>query len=122
MLNENVKKYLELKKQADKIKEELDSLKDSIVEEMNSQNQTTFSTEDGITAKMISKITFDYQDEPAMIKWLEDNGQTSFIIKKVNTTSLNKELKTSTLLTEGLNSMYVKKSSVSLIVSQDEVK
>jgi hypothetical protein len=122
MLNENVKKYLELKKQADKIKEELDSLKDFIVEEMNSQNQTTFSTEDGITAKMISKITFDYQDEPAMIKWLEDNGQTSFIVKKVNTTSLNKELKTSTLLTEGLNSMYVKKSSVSLIVSQDEVK
>lgn len=122
MLNENVKKYSELKKQADIIKAELEALKESIVEDMNAQKQTVFSTEDGVTAKLVTKVTFDYTDEPGMIKWLEDCGLTNYIVKKINTTSLNKELKKSGMLNEGLSPMFVKKESLSLTVESPESK
>lgn len=116
MLKENVKKYLELKKLADKVKNEMDELKPLIINDIDALKQTTFTTEEGITAKLITKVTVKYNDEPAMIEWLEKKNMNSYITKSINSTLLNKELKTSTMLNEGLGSMITKKSSITLSV------
>lgn len=113
-LNEQVKMYAQLKAQADALKEQMDSLKDTIVESMG--DESSFTADDGTVAKLVAKETFKYVDEPSMIKWLKDNGYAQFVVEKVNATTMNKELKKGMTLTESLKPMFTKTVSVSLTV------
>ena len=90
-LNEKVKEYADLKAQADSIAEQLTALKEEIVEAMGDEDE--FTADDGTIAKINAKETFKYVDEPAMINWLKSNGYAQYVIEKVNTTPMNKELK-----------------------------
>ncbi len=113
-LNEQVKKYAELKKQQDAIKEEMDSLKTSIVEEMG--DATSFEADNGVVAKLVAKETFKYKDEIGMINYLKEHGMSSFVVEKIDTKSMNKELKKGMSLTESLSPMFTKETTVSLTV------
>jgi hypothetical protein len=115
MLKENVKKYLELSRQADELKAQLEELKASIVEEMESNNITKY--EDGeVNANLIYKTNIKYNDELSMIKYCEENGLNQFVTKKLNTTSMNKELKKSKSLNESLNQFYTETTTKTLQV------
>lgn len=118
MLNEDVKKYAALKAQADEIKSQMEELKESIVTQMGSEKQ--FTADDGTVVKLVEKETFKYVDEPAMIQYLKDHGMTSYIVEKISTSPLNKELKKGQSLTESLKSWYNKTVSTTLNVEQGE--
>lgn len=116
MLNENVKKYADLQAQKEALEAEMAELKTAIVEEMGSD--TDFTADDGTVAKLVDKETFKYTDEIAMINWCKMNGYSQFIVEKVNTTSMNKELKKGLTLTESLKPMFTKTVSTSLTVKR----
>lgn len=118
MLSENVKQYFELKQKEDEIKAEKENLKEMIVSEMKAQGRTSLLTEEGISAKIISKTTFSYLDEPGLIKWLEKNGFEHYVTKTIDTKALNAQLKTSATLTEGLSTMYRQNTSESLKIEE----
>lgn len=120
MLNQDIQKYYELKEQMENIKAQLDILKENILYEMNNKNITKTLTEDGITATLTSRVSFEYKDELGMMRWLENNGFSDYIIKTIDTKALNKQLKTSNTLNEGLDSLYLKKTSTILSVSKAE--
>lgn len=120
MLNQDIQKYYELKEQMEDIKAQLDILKENILYEMGNKNITKTLTEDGITATLTSRVSFEYKDELGMMRWLENNGFSDYIIKTIDTKALNKQLKTSNTLNEGLDSLYLKKTSTILSVSKAE--
>lgn len=115
-LNEKVKEYADLKAQADSIAEQLTALKEEIVEAMGDEDE--FTADDGTVAKINAKETFKYVDEASMVKWLKNNGYSQFVVEKVNTTPMNKELKKGLTLTESLKPMYTKTVSSVLVVER----
>lgn len=116
MLNENVKLYVELQEQMEAIKEQMETLKATITEEMG--NELKVVTPDGITAQLIKKETFKYNDETGMIAYLKSKGLNQFITEKINTTPMNNELKKGLSLTEDLKPMYTKAISYSFSVKR----
>lgn len=117
MINENVKRYFELQAQAEAIKEEMAQLKESIVGDMDAQGVSTYEV-DGIKAQVVAKDTFKYDDEFGIINYLKNNGLERYVVEKVDTTSLNKELKKGLSLSESLNGMYTKTTSPSLTIKR----
>lgn len=117
MINESIKKYFELQAQADAIKEEMAQLKDSIVNEMDAQGVNTYEVDD-LKAQVVSKDTFKYNDELGMITYLKNNGFEKFVVEKLDTTSLNKELKKGLSLSESLSGMYTKTTAPSLTIKK----
>ena len=115
MLDSNIKKYYELQEQLDAIKNEMASLKEEIVNDMDAQGINVFEAED-VKAQVVSKETVKYLDELAIIKQLKSEGLDRFIIEKVDTTKMNKELKTSMSLNESLNGLVAKTTAPTLIV------
>jgi hypothetical protein len=117
MNKENIKKYFELQAQADAIKEEMAQLKESIVNDMDSEGVSTYEV-DGIKAQIVSKDTFKCDDELGMITYLKNNGFDKFVVEKIDTTSLNKELKKGLSLSESLSGMYTKTTAPSLTIKK----
>lgn len=115
MLETSVKEYLALQEELEAIKVKMADLKTEIVNEMDSAGLSTFQVDD-VKAQVVNKETIKYLDEFAIIKYLKDNGLGRFIIEKLDTTSMNKELKSSTTLTEDLNSYLARTIAPTLIV------
>lgn len=106
--NEMIKKYYDLQKLVEEYKTEMETLKGEIISDMESKDLNKTVTEEGITAQIVNKETFKYNDEIGMIKYLKEQGLNQFIQEKINTTLFNKELKKSGVLTESLNPMFTK--------------
>ena len=115
MLNTSVKEYLALQEELETIKAKMAELKTEIVNDMEEAGLSTFEV-DNVKAQVVSKETIKYTDELAIIKYLEDNGLDRFIVKKIDATSMNKELKKSSTLNESLNSYVARTTAPSLIV------
>ena len=114
-LNENLERYYQLQNEMSKIDEEMKSLKEEIVKEMevlgvNSQNTGL------VEGKIVNKQTFKYTDEVAIINYLRSHRLNNFISTKVNTTSMNKELKNKGALYEDLKSYCTENNSITLSV------
>lgn len=117
-LNENIQKYNELQEEIARLQEQLSEYKTNIVNEMKEKSLTKTSTEDGLTAQLVFKDNFKYVDERAMINYLKEKGLTDLITEKINTTSMNKELKKGLSLTEDLKTMYTKNTTEVLSVKR----
>ena len=117
-LNKLVNQYNELKAQEYDISTQMSTLKASILEELGDITEYV-TTDTHVTAKVVAKETFKYTDESAMIKWLKNNGYAQFVVEKVNTTPMNKELKKGLTLTESLKTMFTKTTSYSLTVEEN---
>ena len=115
MLDTSVKEYLALQEEMEAIKTKMAELKATIVEEMDTAGVSTYQVDD-VKAQVVNKEIIKYTDELAMIKYLEANGLDKFIVKKVDTTTMNKELKKSATLNESLNSYVSKSIAPTLIV------
>ena len=114
ILTENIDKYYQIQQQIKALKEEADNLKLSIINNMGDNKK--YETSTGRVAQLIEKETFTYNNELGIIQFLEDNDLNQFIIKKVNATVLNKELKKNKTLCEGLKDDYTKNTVFSLTV------
>lgn len=117
-LDRLVNQYNELQAQAEDISTQMSTLKATIIEELDDITEYV-TTDTHVTAKVVAKETFKYTDESAMIKWLKNNGYAQFVVEKVNTTPMNKELKKGLTLTESLKTMFTKTTSYSLTVKEN---
>lgn len=109
MLNEletNIKMYAELQEQKDSIESQLSELKTKIIEAMTENGEVMTETSDGLVAKIIKRDTYKYTDETQMISYLKDNNLLQFLTEKINTTTMNKELKAKSVLSEELKNYY----------------
>ena len=96
-----IEEYKEKKAQADTLKKELDELNEEIVKAMNDAGVKDTETPNGVTANVTTKVSLKY-DEPQAIKWLKENGYEKYVIEKLDTSALNKEVKKSKSLNESL--------------------
>lgn len=106
-LNQKVDMYAVLQKEAEELKAKMDALKAEIIEDMESEGLVKTTTDNDTSVSLVYKETIKYSDEPAILKYCEDRGLNNYVVKKVNTTALNKDLKKSSSLTEDLNSFYL---------------
>lgn len=93
-IDEKIKKYYEIKSQI----EELITLKDSIGEEIKkvvlNAPDKKYKSSDGYLAKCVTRITYKYTDESAIINSITKKGLSDiYMTKKIDSTKLNKELK-----------------------------
>lgn len=116
-LNENIKKYYEIKKQI----EELTNLKDSIGEEIKksllNMPDKKYENDEGYLAKSTDRVTYKYNDETGIIDYLTRKGLADiYLAKKIDTTKLNKELKSEGELYKALDKFVTKNITESLEV------
>lgn len=116
MLDENIKKYAELQAEIERLTNETKALKQTILDEMGMYSSV--STKEGFIASISKRDTIKYNDELGIIRYLEENNLNQFVVKKVDSTNLNKELKKSTSLNESLKSMYTTTTTIALTVKR----
>ena len=115
MLESKVKTYLEKQQLVESLKAELAALKDEIVDEMNNEGLNNYSI-DNVKAQIVNKETIKYNDELAIINYLKTNGLSRLVVEKIDTTSMNKELKSSASLNESLSQHITRTTAPTLIV------
>ena len=93
--------YKEMKAQKEALEKQMKEMNAEIVEAMNNAGVNKVETPNGATASVATKVSLKY-DEVATLKYLKDNGLTQYIVEKIDTTKLNKELKESKSLNESL--------------------
>lgn len=109
LLENYIKEFNKIKSELDNLEAQKNDLNDKIKFLMTENSLKEFITTDGVSAKISTKETIKYKDEPAMIKWLKENNLSKYITEKITTTPLNSELKKSQSLTESLNP-YIERS------------
>lgn len=114
-LNENLERYYQLQKEVEEREEEMKSLKEEIVKEMEIEGISSQNT-GLVEGKIINKASFKYNDEIAILNYLRSHRLNDFISTKVNTTAMNKELKNKGALYEDLKNYCSENSSITLSV------
>ena len=120
-LNEQIEKYFELQRQAEEIKNQLDEIKSQLVEEFNTEGINSYDT-GKVVATVTPKTTFKYNDEPAMVKYLKENGMSQYVVEKIDSTRLNKVLKSSVSLNEALKPQFIMNTSYALSVKEAKIE
>lgn len=117
MLEEDVKKYIELKEQIEKLSAEKDILSNSIKEALDKIASHSYTTADNRTVKIVSRTTYTYLDEAAIMQYVILKGLGDvYVMKKIDTKRLNKELKSKGKLFEGIKPYVSENISYSLNV------
>lgn len=114
-LNENLEKYYQLQKEVEEREDEMKSLKEAIISEMEKEGIKDKDT-GHVEGKIIDKTSFKYNDEVAIITYLRSKGLNNFITTKVNTSAMNKELKGKGVLYEDLKPYCEETTSTTLSV------
>lgn len=114
-----LKDYDQLQNQEQQIKAAKESLREQILQIFASNQLTDYTTQDEqLKAKVISKVTFKYTDEAGIMNYLKMRGMGQYLKTTIDTVALNKQLKTSTTLQEGLAGKYVANDVPSLTVKR----
>ena len=116
LLENYIREFNKIKSELDNLEAQKNDLNDKIKFLMTENSLKEFITTDGVSAKLGTKETIKYKDEPAMIKWLKENNLSKYITEKITTTPLNSELKKSQSLTESLNPYIERSVSYTLVI------
>ena len=114
-LDEQINAYLELATKKDEIEAQMATLREGIIGNMG--DEKTHSTGSAV-ATLVARETIKYPDEHAVVEILKAKGLTQYVVEKVVTTALNKEIKKGGTLTEALNGLYTTTSSYNLVVKE----
>lgn len=99
--------YNALQEQEMSIKNFKETLKQEIIEELNSRGRTSYISTNGLfKGSIASKTSVKYNDEIAIINYLQDNNLTYYLKTTIDTTSFNKLLKGSETLQESLSGKF----------------
>ena len=119
MLDELLVKYNELQMRENEIAAEKATLKSQILEELEKMNATEYTSTDGsLKGSISSKVTFKYTDEAGIMNYLKMHGMSQYLKTAINTTDLNKQLKTSNTLQEALTGKFTRQESQALTVKK----
>lgn len=120
-LDEKIKRYFELKDEIAVLETEKDQLSESIKAMIGVFPDQAYTTPDGYSAKLIEKTTYKYNDETAIIKYLNDkNLADTYMVKKFDTTKINKELKNHGILFNDLKEYISEVLTESLTVKVED--
>lgn len=109
-LDSLLEKYVALQEQEAAIKAAKDQLKTQFIEAFDELGTTSYTSTSGeLKGTLVYKATIKYDDEAAIIKYLEDNGLSTYLKTVIDTTNFNKALKNSKVLQEGLQGKYSSK-------------
>ena len=78
------RRYYTLETTAKAIKDEMDTVKDSIVHSLLAENLDEYITNSGECVKKIDADLVSFKDTQAVIKLLMDNGYTDFVVKSLS--------------------------------------
>lgn len=119
ILDEKIKEFYELKTQVDQLNERKDALNKEIKELMIQNGIDTYSNEE-LNSKLVYKTNFKYLDEVGIINYLTQKGLSNiYMVNKIDTTKLNKELKAKGQLFESLKNYINKEESATLTVNKN---
>lgn len=118
-LAEKVEEFYALKIELEELEHKKEQLGLEIKTLLKEEPDLTFEC-DGYKATLVPRTTFTYQDETSILTYLIQKGLGEvYLTKKINTTKLNKELKTGGQLYESLKNYVTKTVSNQLNVSRD---
>lgn len=120
MFEKEIGNIVDLQNQMDELKEKLDLAKSELITMMEESGCDKVKCETG-SAQLVFKSNIKYSDELSIINFCKNNGYGQFIVEKVNTTALNKELKKGGRLTESLDPFFNESTTKVLTVKSDVV-
>lgn len=113
LLNE----YLVICQQEASLKEAKEQLRTQILDQFEQKQLTEYVAADGsVQGKVVQKTTVRYTDEAGVMDFLKMRGMQQYFKTVLDTTALNKRLKTSQTLQESLKGKYTQTASPSLTV------
>lgn len=102
-LDEKIKKYFELKEEIEKLESQKEELSNSIKTMIAIFPEQSYTTPEGYSAKVVTKTNYKYVDETAILNYLDKKKLTEmYVVRKLDTTKINKELKNHGLLFKDL--------------------
>lgn len=111
MIDNLIKEFIALKKQEEELKVKKENLSAAIKEALNAEKVDKYTCDNG-TAKIINKTTYSYDDETAIMNYIVSKGLSDmYLVKKINTTKFNTELKNKGLLFESVKPYITEKVS-----------
>ena len=119
-LDELLQQYMDIKKQEDELATKKESLSTEIRTLLEKEPKMKYEGASN-KASLIEKILYKYEDEAAIINYLNCNKLNEiYIVKKIDTSKFNKELKSKGTLYNHLK-RYISESKT-LALSVSEVK
>ena len=116
-IDELLMQYITFQEQEGRIKKAKEELKNSIVEALAEKGLTSYEN-GSLKGSVAMKSTVKYDDEPAIIEYLQNNGMGRFVKTVIDTTNFNKTLKSSQTLQESLKGKYSVTESPALTVKR----
>ena len=114
VLNKKLCEYISIQKQEKELKAQKDALKKSILELMGEEKEY----DNGYTsATIVDKENFTYDDEVAIIAYLENNGYEKYVVKNIDT-AINKLLKEDVESLSAIKPYYTKSLTESLTIKE----
>lgn len=117
-LKENITRYNEVNKVMEGLKEELETLKESICGSIKDLDVDEVDLDNNVKASVVNKTNISYKDTTSIIKLLKDNNLDSkYLETTIRKTDLNKELKVEdSLVSKLLKDLFETSTSVTLTV------
>ncbi len=120
LLEQKIKEYFETNKVYKELEKRVKTLSSEIKEELTQLGIDKESTTNGFDVLLVEKVSYDYPDEIALRSYLKENGLSDYILEKIDSTKLNKDIKDSKSLAKKLNTLAVKTTTISLSVKESK--
>lgn len=121
-MDDKIRDYYRLKEEIEMLTAKKDLLGNAIKKDME-KYPDGYTTKDGrYKVKIVPKTMIKYRDESAIIEYLNSKGLSdNYVIKKLDTTKLNKELKNRGLLYEAVKNNISESIIESLSVDRNDI-
>ena len=117
-LNELLENYAVRQEQENEIKAKKEALKSSIVSELELAGVTSYTSDNNVRGSIAMKQSVKYDDEVAIVDYLQSNGMSNYLKTVIDTTNFNKTLKSSQALQESLKGKFSISESPALTVKR----
>lgn len=118
-LNELINEYNKVCVEYEEIAQRKAELAEEIKYELQGKIGKTYTTENGINAKLVESVRFTYDDEIGIVNYLTQKGlKHTYITESIDSKKLNAELKKAGILYDGVKSYVTKTITESLRVGK----
>lgn len=118
-LNELINEYNKVCVEYEEIAQRKAELAEEIKYELQGKIGKTYTTENGINAKLVESVRFTYDDEVGIRNYITQKGlKSTYIVETIDSKKLNAELKKSTTLYDDIKHYVTKTITESLRVGK----
>lgn len=114
-----LEQYVILQEQEASIKAAKEEIKNEFIKAFEEMGVSSYTSADGgLKGSIALKTTVKYNDEVAIIKYLKNNGMSTYLKTVIDTTNFNKTLRSSQKLQESLAGKFTVSETPSLTVKK----